>query len=289
MNFRDVLRELNVDFRNPHEHEHVREGWLGVDCQQCSPEWKHFRLGINERYGYANCWVCGKVNLIEALSLASGASYKAIRSLLDGLERRFNDVIGVKGVYKPPKGVGGLLGTHKRYLKKRGFDPDELEKVWGIQGIGLAAKLAWRIFIPIQDHNENNASWTTRSLCEDGARYVSASVQQEAVSRRSLLYGEHLCKKSVIVVEGPTDAWRVGPGAVATMGVSFSRSQVLRLSRYPMRVICMDTEKGAQNQARKLCEMLAPFPGTTYRVELDSEDPGSANIKEVAKLRRLLL
>jgi hypothetical protein len=162
-----------------------------------------------------------------------------------------------------------------------------MESLWGLQGIGPTGDQAYRIFIPIKYRGEI-VSWTTRSIRDKGLRYLSASSEQERLPHKNLLYGEDLCFNVVIVVEGPFDVYRTGPGAVATFGTSYSREQLLKISKYPVRVICFDAEVQAQVQARKMVAELSCFPGKTYNVVLDSKDAGAASDKEIKALRKFL-
>ncbi len=286
----DILEELGVEYRAFGEHHHVSsQDWISIDCFQCSPGWKHFRLGINSRFIYGNCWKCGRVNLVEALSAISGRPYREVIHLLGGLQRpigHFEEGVR-RGQYLPPKGLGELLERHKKYLKSRGFDIESLEKLWGIRGIGLNSRLAWRVFIPITLNNEL-VSWTTRSTdLESTYRYIGASVNEELISKKALLYGEEKVKQSIIICEGPADVWKIGPGAVATMGTAITPAQVLKMSKYPVRAVCLDSD--AKQQADRLCNSLAVFPGVTHLVELDAKDPGSASDKEIKLLRKAFL
>jgi DNA primase len=144
------------------------------------------------------------------------------------------------------------------------------------------------VFIPLFWRGKV-VSWTTRSISPDASlRYVNAKPEQEAVSMKTLLYGEEHCNNAVIVHEGPTDAWRTGCGAVATMGATYTKAQILRLSKYPKRIICFDSESDAQKRALALCDTLKVFSGTTLRVVLDAKDAGSATDKEIRLLRKML-
>ncbi len=192
-----------------------------------------------------------------------------------------------RGKLEIPEGVGPLLPIHERYLKGRGFDPEELAKLWGIKGIGLAAKLAWRVWIPIV-HRGEVISWTTRGVTDDEPRYINAKPSQERLGAKEVLYGGDLVRHALVLVEGPTDAWRIGPGAVATMGTAHSRAQVNLIAQVPKRVVVFDSEKAAQERARRLCCLLESLPGQTIRVELDAKDAGSAKAKEIRALRRIL-
>ncbi len=128
---------------------------------------------------------------------------------------------------------------------------------------------------------------TTRAIGDRvQERYISASFEQEAVNHKTLVYGSNYCQHSVVVVEGPIDAWRVGPGAGALFGTAFTPMQVLRLTKFPYRYICFDNSSVAQARARELAEELSVFPGTTEVIELDALDPGSASKKEIQLLRK---
>jgi len=195
-----------------------------------------------------------------------------------------------KGKLIIPKGVGNLQIPHARYLVERGFLPKDIINLWKIQGIGIAGKLSWRIFIPIIYHGKM-VSWTTRSISNRGkvTRYISAELKEESIPHKSLLYGEDYVQQSIIITEGPFDVWKIGPGAVATLGVGYSNEQAFRMTSYPKRAICFDNEKEAQKRAKKLCEDLSVFPGETFNIQLNAKDAASADAKEIQQIRKEFL
>lgn len=287
----NVLNELKIDFREHGEHHHTTEGWIQIDCPWCTPQSERFRMGIPENGWTANCFSCGKHGLVETLVEASEQSVKIILSLLHN--ERGQKLHRTKELHTGklviPDGVVSLLPAHRHYLKKRRIDPDEASALWGLKGIGIMNQhLKWRVFIPIR-HLGKLVSWTTRSISDRHKhRYWSASPEQEAIQHKSLLFAEDFCKHAVIVCEGPLDVLRIGPGAVATFGSTYTSSQVLHLIRFPVRVICYDSEPTAQSQAQRLCEELSIFPGETIRVTLKSKDPGSCTPTELKQLRSML-
>lgn len=288
MNIRDLLDDLKIPYAEGGAHHHVSYGWVGIDCPSCSPGEGKFKLGISLAGTYSSCWSCGFLPLARTLAELSGVHEAKIRQLLGPLEKEWESRLEVRGRLEMPKGIGPLLPIHKTYLRSRNFDPAVLEKLWGLQGIGLATKLAWRLFIPVT-YNGKTVSWTTRSLCDVGRRYVSAEKHQEALPIKSVLYGGDYVRHAAVVCEGPADVWRIGPGAVATLGVGYSRRQVLLLSRIPLRAVAFDNEPDAQRRAKELCKLLEPFPGKTYRVELAAKDAGSATEREINQLRKRFL
>lgn len=283
MKFDEILREHNVRFET--EGKHCRTGWLQFNCPYCGGP---LYMGYNLAGRYLNCWRCGGKNLADAISRLTGMTYGEAHRALEDLAAERIDEREVRGRYREPKGVRPLQKPHREYLRSRDFNPKEITKLWDVGGIGLAARLAWRLYIPIYQ-NAKPVSWTTRSIAAYAdLRYVAASPEEEEVPRLDVLYGADYCRQVCIVHEGPLDVWRTGPGAVATMGAAVSTSQLSRIADYPYRVICFDNEPEAQRRARKLCDALEMFPGKTRIAILDANDPASASDKEVRALRKFL-
>lgn len=289
---REALTELGVRFVEAQAHHHVREGWVGCDCPLCSPGSGRIRLGLNLSGVYLSCWACGRLPLYETLADLSGRSVREVSGVFRGVRRLAAPKVEERrGRLVMPEGLTDLLPPHSRYLEGRGFDPEYLIKVWGVKGIGphAAPGMAWRVFVPVRK-GDQVVSWTARATSdgEGVKRYRNARPDQEALPAKSLLYGAEHVRHGVIVHEGPTDCWRTGPGAAATMGLAYSRSQLQLLSQFPVRIVVFDSEPEAQRRAERLCDDLACFPGRTLRVELDSPDPGSATDREVRALRRMI-
>lgn len=251
-------------------------------------------MGLPEHRGFSfSCWKCGKHGAIETVALLLGETEAKVRSLLKGL----GESTGTPSKLRTgptnnkctlPKGLGPLLVPHRRYLIGRGFDPEHLQTTWEIQGIGIASRLAWRIFIPIHRKGEV-VSWTTRSISSEASlRYVSASEAEEKIPHKSLLYGADKAGSSICIVEGPIDAWAIGPGAVATCGVGYTARQLEQMTRYTVRAICFDNEPQAQRRAKDLADVLSVFPGSTMVVQLDAKDAAEATRKEIRQLRKAI-
>lgn len=293
MNTTEILQELGIDYRESGEHPNVRSGFIGVNCPRCT-EGKSggFKLGIPLGGRGASCWTCGRLRLAEVLHELSGAPWGKIKELLGSLPeggQPWRRPAGGKLILPP--GVGPLQAAHRRYLEGRGFDPDRLARLYGVAGIGLeGGRLAWRLFLPVIWHGET-VSWTTRAVADtQGARYHGARPEQEVLPAKTVLYGGDYVRHAAVVCEGPFDAMRIGPGAVATLGVQWTEEQKCWLGRVPVRVICFDGEPAAQRRAEELAGRLAAYPGRTAVVRLESgPDPASAEQGEIDELRRLYL
>lgn len=288
MNLRDFLTEHGIPFKEHGEHHHVSPNWYGVDCPWCSPGSGRYRLGINLGSLACSCWACGPHPIMAALAILAGLPIERIKGLsfVGMIARKLQTC---RGTLKLPK-IGPLLPAHRKYLQGRGFDPDEVERLWGVKGIGKdGGNLKWRLFIPVVLRGET-VSWTTRAISDStGLRYVSAKPGEEALPHKQQVYGMDYVRHTAIVCEGPTDCWRIGPGAVCTLGTSFTNAQVNILSYVPRLAVAYDPEPPAQRQALRLAHRLAAAGCEVVNVDLGTVDPGDAPERTVASLRRRYL
>lgn len=288
---RELLDDLDIEYVEAGQHHHAHEGWIQIDCPFCAPNSQKFHMGYKLSGGYMSCWMCGKHDTVEVLATITGRTHQQIKRLLVGVERdrRIYTQSEKRGVYNPPRAVGPLLRPHRRYLRDRGFDVEMLERLWNLKGLGICGRMSWRIFVPVE-HEGVPVSWTTRSIAPEATqRYISAKKSEELINHKHLIYGEDYCRYSIIVVEGAPDAWKIGPGCGAILGLSITRQQIARISKYPVRAICFDNQPAAQRRAQKLCDLLGPLPGETYNIQLDSKDAAEAKNKDIRQLRKHFL
>lgn len=287
MNFESILKQLRIPVA-PEGHHHSRIGWVQFDCPWCGKGSHRWHMGYSIAGRYVNCWRCGHRSLAETLIELTGLSYKEVRKLIGELSPHKIKELKPTGTLQIPKGVGALHAAHRHYLQRRGFNVRRTIRLWDIYGIAVAPKLQWRIFIPIH-YQGKVVSWTTRSISNHVTRYISAPPEEETLPHHQLLYGEDYARHSIIIVEGPLDVWAVGPGAVSTFGTNYNPAQIKRMAKYPVRAVCFDSEKVAQQRAKRLCDDLAVFDGETYNVALKASDAGAAGGKEIKELRRRFL
>jgi len=289
----DFLTRHSVPFAHAGENHHVRRNWIGLEhCPFCGHGGYH--LGIHLSWHYVHCWSCGRHGLIETLYKATNIPYGVLKASLGLLHKSPPEArITQAGRFKPPPGVEPLLRPHRRYLiDDRGLDPDEIVRIWNIGGLGILGNLKWRIYIPVF-LNGRTVSWTTRAIETSSGtsrRYVSADASNETVPIHDVLYGADMARHSIIITEGPVDAWAIGPGAVATFGTSFTPAQIARMAAFPLRVVLFDNEPSAQKSAKRLYEALSTYQGVTRRVILESgKDAAEACPGEIAELREKFL
>ena len=284
MKFAEILTEHNITFLTE-GHHHCRSGWLQFDCPFCGKDSQKWHMGYSLEHNYLNCWRCGSHGVFDVLKVLTGLSITRIYQIFDLPEYIFKQT-KTAGKLAIPKGVENLSPIHKKYLINRRYDPKQLQRLWSVQGIGIAHRLSWRIFIPIFYHGMI-VSWTTRSIVNQTySRYISASPEEESIPHRHLLYGEDYARHAIIITEGPFDVWKIGPGAVATFGTMVSQTQINSMIKYPVRAVCFDNDLAGQQKAKKMCDILSTFPGDTFNIILDKKDAGESDEKEIAQIRR---
>ena len=294
---KDTLRLLK-DYNIAHttEHHHCTTGWVQVNCPFCTDSDFHLGIPLHDPK-IVNCWRCGKHSLFETikelLHCTGGEAYRILEKYETGIspyelvkKRKQASTLVL------PPGTGPLNDNHKRYLIKRGFDLEQLVQEWDILGTGPLGPYKHRIIIPIH-HEGRLVSYTGRDITErSDTRYKTCESGKEVRSHKHCLYGLDKVQGNnwVLVVEGPTDVWRIGPGTVATFGITWVKEQVLLLSRFKMASILYDPEPYAQEQALKLAVELNWLGVDTEIIQQHgASDPGDMTNEDVKDLKRRLV
>ena len=293
-NITQFLKDFNIVSST--EHHHCSPGWIQVHCPFCNDS--NFHLGLplnNPKVG--NCWRCGKHSLWETIKQLLNCSGSRVYQLSQDYEMESSLYAAVKKnrtlprVLKYPVGTSPLGDPHKRYLMSRGFDPEYLAREWGLLGTGPVGDYKHRIIIPI--HYEGMVvSYIARDITgRSSIRYKTCPSTMEVRSHKHCLYGLDKVRGNewVLVVEGPVDVWRMGPGIVATFGITWTREQILLLSRFNLTSILYDSEPQAQDQAQKLAYELSILNVDVEVIQQDlTKDPGELGEGDALELKRTI-
>ncbi len=300
MDIQRLLNDYHIQYVTE-GHKHSREGWVNIPCPFCSGN-PGYHLGIHKDGNGAHCWRCGAHPVPKVLSAVLHIPESKVRAIMHKykgrIHRRRTDEAKVSIFpLRLPKPNSALTGQYRRYLEKRGFDPDKLEKEWGLLQTGPVSFLddisySHRILIPIYWDREI-VSFQARDITDKSPlKYLACPKRREKIHHKDILY----CHKGgikefdeFIVVEGVTDVWRLGRRAVATFGIEFKMEQVLQLKRIGQRfIILFDDEKQAQTQARKLAVKLSAL-NKQVRLESVKGDPGGMKQEDADYLVKYLL
>ena len=122
----------------------------------------------------------------------------------------------------------------RRYLRDRNFDPVLLSKSLGLAYCPWSLSLAKdRIIVPITMDSVARG-WTARFIGEPPNKFVPKYFHMCDLPRNELLYNIDQARRCpyVVVCEGPSDVWRVGPCSVALFGKTASVAQRLLLAKH---------------------------------------------------------
>jgi len=313
MNFHQLVKDFKLPYSSPGQR-HYRQGWINMPCPFCSGNpGNHLGFCLDPSsifHGRFVCHRCGGKNTFQVISKLLQITeeekvwgllfrYHITRSAPLPVTKPKLRMKPLRNVNLPPKTMclGKVLGA-VRYLRKRGFDFEELEALWGVQATGPGSLVntergsldfSYRLIIPIYHQDKlvtyQGRDWTGKST----KKYLFAPPEIESRSAKNLLYGlEKVESDEVVLMEGVTDVWRYGKGAVACFGISYSQQQMLELAkRFTKVIVVFDWEARARLQARKLIKELEEWGVDCTMVKLPKgKDPAEMNREELKGLVR---
>jgi hypothetical protein len=269
LDFARLCHDLNIAHIKAGEHHHCREGWIHVHCPFCA-NGHGWHLGYSLDHGGMHCWRCGGKTLFAFL-----------REVINADKRRYAQICaeysGGKKIREkaekapfsekvtPPPGLSVLKPVHEKYLASRYLDPDLLKELHHAQGTAQKSGIwNWRVVVPVMDRRNNIVAYTGRAISpDDPLRWRTSSAAEISGNPKALLYGIQHIKDRVLILEGVSDVWRMGFGAVATMGIDWKKEQANILRKIKHRFILFDPEPIAQKRADELAHCLSAYPGET--------------------------
>lgn len=284
------IKRFCRDYRIPYDDSgsEVTAGWINLRCPFCKDGEQEFHLGVSTMNGSISCWRCGRHKLPELL-------HRIARKKIADVSKYVLKVPGVLPIRKAPElrgktgGVaktcqvptqaGPLADAHRRYLEGRKFDPDALVDTWGLLGTGPFGDYKYRIIAPIYLDYEL-VSYQGRDITgKQELRYKACKRSNEALNHKFTLYGIDLVPdRKAVIVEGITDAWRLGPGSVATFGTAYTKQQEMMIAeRLDTIYLFFDSsDDHAKRQMEELGERLSYVMPKVEMITAGWKDPGSA-------------
>ena len=277
----------------------VTAGWTNVNCPWCGDTSDH--LGISPTGGIS-CWRCkvsGTVlKLIMKLDRCNQDEARAIirRYRIIGSPDVANEHEHVEVITAMPKQSVPLWGRHcgvlpslaRKFLLQRGFAPVTEHCVrWRLSWGGASGRFRYRLLLPIIQRGVL-VNFTSRAISNDmKLPYVNLGDDKASIPVKETLYNLDSVADGgrVVVVEGPLDVWKLGPGAVCTYGVGYTKAQVglLRDCAPSCVHILYDNEPDAQDAAEKLANEIWFCETDVLQLE-GVNDPGELTLEQGTKL-----
>ena len=286
-----LLEDNGIDYST--SGKNTSRGWVELNCPFCGND-PSFHLGVNLSSGIYHCWICGAKGHIEKLIQHQlGLSREKAKKLAEEYNINFQEEESSKGNSEQivfPKGLeDSIPQLHKSYLKKRGFDPDEVIKKYQLKAYyHIGGKWSYRLVIPIFINGEI-VSFLARDVTDKQTpKYKNLSNEQSVINVKNCLYGIDLIKKGgrAILVEGVFDQWRVGDGSCAFLGVEYTNQQLFLLYEKELKEVYVMFDSDAIKKANKLGHILSTFVPKVEIIELDKGDPSDMGEEEINKLRK---
>lgn len=191
---------------------------------------------------------------------------------------------------------GPPLARALTYLARRGFceggdrNLEWLVEAYNLHATGPIGPYAFRVIAPIY-FDGNLVSYQGRDYTgKSELPYKACPKELEVREHKHCLYAMDLAVgETVVVVEGVVDAWKLGPGAVATFGSSFTWPQVRLLGeRWSRHVVLYDPD--AENKANELANALSGISKRVVVARLGRwKDPGAMDVSAAKALMEDLL
>ena len=273
--------------------KNVTEGWINIQCPFCDDNSNH--LGIDPSTMKTSCWRCGPQGMILNLIMEiESCSYKEAKKIVEmfqssvpyytkNKERRIieGDIL--------PKQAEELKKVHKDYLINRGFDPDYLIEKYRLKACYTIGDYKYSIIVPVIVDGEI-VNFTAMNIGGNGRRYQHCPNDQAIIPMKECIYNIDSVRDTALVVEGVTDVWKIGDGAIAVMGMEYTKEQILAIynTRIRKAVVMFDAGDLEKKKAAKLANALSILIPIVEVIELEFGDPGDFTKEEVKNVREMV-
>lgn len=280
------------------EGDNVSAGWLGTRCVFCADHANH--LGVRFSGGNRfHCWLCDEGgDAIALVRAVEGCGFTRAVNVLERYQGRdlLKEIVKA-GNTDPGKVLpqefekiesGKEPELVRRWFQRRYF-PLSLCAEWGL-GWCEFGNYALHLIVPVTLDGGVVSFQAADLTGKAKSKYRSCPDAWSIRPLKHCLYGLDVAARGeqVILVEGVTDKWRLGNGAVAMFGKGWTREQMLLLwerARDKRVKVLLDLD--ATEDGEGLSDFLDErFPRVEYvRLEDgDPKDPGEFDGEMVRKV-----
>jgi DNA primase len=159
--------------------------------------------------------------------------------------------------------------------------------MWGIQSTGLTGFYKHRIFIPVL-FEWGVVSFQTLAPSHSPP-YLGCEEKKEIIPHKHLVYGfDYAVEKGrCVLVEGVTDVWRLGAGAVATFGKVWTQEQVNLICNNFDKVFVMLDSDVPKGDSKKLAQNISAHGCWSVDIiGLEEGDPGDLSPEKAQEIMK---
>ena len=271
-----------------------RKGWMKSRCPYCG---KDLKFGINLSLNRCNCFRCEEhpspIDLVMYMEYVN--TYQEVMAVLN--QEEFGGFVfkeeeielkGKKPIYLPEgfkllnQGTSQLARSARSYIRKRGFDPEELSKAgWGY---GTKDKYFGYLIIPFHE-NGQLVYFNARLFMGDGPRYNNPDTSESGIGKSFIIYNKDALYmyKSVFICEGAINAQTMGERGIASGGKAISRYQINEIIKSPVERITILFDSDAKEKAIDLGLKLVQYKKVRVVLFDDERDVNDLGKRETMK------
>ena len=247
-----------------------RNGWVKGTCPYCGRELK---FGVNISQNRAHCFRCeAHPNLINLIMYIEHVdTYADVVKILEKedyggyiYKEDKVEISSTKPIYLPEgfyllnQGNNYLAKAARNYVRKRGFDPDELSKSgWGY---GTKGKYFGYLIIPYTQHGKL-VYFNARLFMGNGPRYNNPDTTESGIGKSFIIFNRDALYmyRSIYLCEGAINAQTMGERGIASGGKAISRYQINEIIKSPVKHVIIIFDPDAKIQAVDLALQLVSF------------------------------
>ena len=277
--------------------KNVSPGWITFRCFYCDDNSNH--LGIKIATGDTYCWKCGKHNFHKTIMRLTKCTFQEASSIKFTKKHKtpkktinYDEI--TKNIITLPEGITEIWpASFLKYLKKRKFKPKKIIRKYQLKATYPLGKYKFRIVIPII-MNRKIKSFICRDITgRREPKYLMPEQFETIKTPKQCIYNYDSVQNggNCILVEGPTDVWRMGKGAISFFGVTSSTEQLVHFKRKNINklFIMMDNDAPGKTSAKKISNFLSPLAKSTEIITMTSHpDPGSLLQEEAEIIKKEL-
>lgn len=274
-----------------------RNGWYKtLACPYCG---KPGKFGINISLNRGHCFRCevspSLIDLVQYLEKVD--TYAEVIAILNKSE--YDNYAYVEETPQPIKvkkticmpdgfmllnqGNSNLANIARAYVKKRGFDVEELSKAgWGY---GTKGKYFGYLIIPFHENGEL-IYYNARLFIGNGPRYNNPEVGESGIGKSFIIYNRDalFMYNSVFLCEGAINAQTMGPRGIASGGKSISRYQINLIIKSPVKRVIILYDSDAKLQAINLAMQLVNYKKVKVVFMPEDKDCNDLGRKETLRI-----
>lgn len=283
------------------EGKNISKNWIGIGCPFCADISNH--CGIHLESGIFSCWICGeKGNVIKLVRELEECSFRRAKQIVEQFGENFSvgdglpflsvpDAAGKRSRSKEVLPIAcqkTLPNIHIKYLRSRKFSPEYLTHKYKIQAVHTIGKYRFRIIAPFF-LDRKIVTFIARDVTDKAdKKYLACPNDESIIPVGSTFYNIDNAGESVVIVEGITDVWRIGDGAIAASGLNLTDEQLAMLIDKGVNKVGIVFDKGAEDKADRYAERLSSIIDDIKIHDLSGGDPADQREEVIKEIRKLI-